>query len=197
MVDSQYLADFFGRDPLKGEQALERLAPLGSEILAALLPVEGPPFSSSQQSMVRLRRLCRILGRTAIPHLIEAIKSAPWHTKTQASPCFAAFTEDWEAFSDRRRLLEITDFDVRRIGIEAIGYYGKPGISSDIWNVTCYDHIEEPSLASKYSTYSFGKLMSHAVEAFIRIFGVSGNYQYLQLVEKLREILRWTPKMRQ
>lgn len=192
MTREQDLADFFGRDPRKGEDALERLANAGSAVLEQVLPIGGrAPEVSYQAATIRLPRLCRKLGRVAIPHLLRVIKEASWHTKTLASPCFSAFPADHAAQEGLYRLLETTDFDIQRIAIEACGYNNYNDTRIDIVDLAKFGRLGQPhSDLIPIDNYSMDKLHSYVIEALLRFFAHEGNALYLKLCEDFLDVCK-------
>lgn len=164
------VADFYGSDPIRGEDAyLELIRRQGIVAIQTLIPLgEGACGPGSIQAEARLHAVALALGPAIIPYLLQALVEGRWGAKLAAAPCFGAFPGNQSAIGGLVGILEHgQDFDTERLTIEALGYAGAE------------DHIQDIVLHSKtgswrppydtISSYPFEKLSSYAVEVLARI----------------------------
>jgi HEAT repeat protein len=160
---------FLSKDPVAGNTVITKLAAHGPEILDLLLE----RTDSSRQVTIRLRKLCGLLGAPAVRHLVNAIRDGSWNAKSRAAPCFVALRGEREAASGLYDLLNVRDFDVQRLAIEAYGYLGHEDAQWNIERLAKYDDLGRDGIV--VNRYSFGKLYTYVVEALTRFFAKSGD----------------------
>lgn len=165
---------FLGKDPVAGNAVIPKLAAHGPEILDTLLE----RADSSRQVAIRLRKLCALLGASAVPRLLNAIRNGSWDTKLRAAPCFAALQGEWSAKNGLYDLLKVRDFDVQRLAIEAVGHLGYRDIRLSIVRLASYDSLDEDGYS--ITDYAFGKLYAYAIEALARLFAKSGDRETIE-----------------
>jgi HEAT repeat protein len=163
------IQSFLGKDPLAGNAVIPKLAAHGPEILDVLLE----SADGSRQVAIRLRKLCTLLGASAVPHLLNAIRDGSWTAKSRAAPCFAAFRGEHSANNGLYNLLKMEEFDIQRLAIEAVGYVGYEAIRSNIVRLASYDSLNHDDVT--INDYPFGKLYSYTIEALARLFAKSGD----------------------
>jgi HEAT repeat protein len=164
---------FLGEDPVAGNAVIAKLAARGPDILDILLE----RADASKQVTIRLRKLCALLGTSAVPRLVSAIRDGSWNAKSRAAPCFAAFAGQQSAKNELYKLLEVSDFDVQRLAVEALGHFGYDALQWDIERLAKHDTVDvirdmDDAIVNEYS---FGKLYTYVIEALARFFSKNGD----------------------
>nr|KZA98539.1 hypothetical protein A4A59_27045 [Rhizobium leguminosarum] len=179
---------FLGTDPIKGEEALGELAAHGASIITRLLQ-EGTGRFGVQQTL-RMRKLCTLIGQDALTPLIDAIRSGEWHVKTAAAPCFSAFEKRNSAAQHALfELLKNSEFDTRRLTIEASGYAGySSNIRWELARLAKFDKLYTEDENADIYDYSFGKLFSYVCEALARGFALTGDESELTHLMEFYEL---------
>ena len=131
---AQLVEAFFGRDPLRGEDAyIELLREQGAGAIETLIPLQGIPDSRSTQISARLKSVAERLGPAIVPYLASVIAEGSWPAKLAAASCFAAFNDEPEIEAPLLKVLERgDDFDAERTAIEALTYLGADGWAWDL-----------------------------------------------------------------
>lgn len=173
---------FLSDDPAVAQESIPELVKLGATVLREILG----SGANSHRQRVLLRMFCEALGPSAIPFLIEAIADGGWSEKVAAAPCFAAFRDHTDAENSLFGLLKNTDFDVRRLTIEAIGYAAYGTVRWEIARLAKYGDLAQDGFS--ISDYAFGKLSYFVIGALVRSFGVSGNEAELSFLEEFLDL---------
>jgi HEAT repeat protein len=167
----ELVKDFYGRDPILGEEASQELVKnWKDDAIEALIPLEVGAHVGTKQVEVRLKQIASALGGRIIPHLVHVIAKGPWYSKQAAAACFSGFSCSDEA---ERPLLDLLkeggNFDAERLAVEALGRLGADGWSynlveyakSGVWRL-------DRSGLDRVSQYPFEKLSSYVLEALAR-----------------------------
>jgi hypothetical protein len=190
MTEAQLVADFYGNDPLRGEDAsLELVRQQGSRAIETLIPLSRVGGGSSLQVVSRLKSVATVLGPGIVPYLVRVIEKGEWSAKLAASPCFAGFEDHPEIEAPLLRVLEkADDFDAERIAIEALGYLGADGWA---WDLVQYakDGDWRPGAREDWdedvSDYPFEKLSSYVLEAISRFAGLARSRERVDSLFRL------------
>src|SRR5918995_441363 len=129
------LADFFGNDPLRGEDAAIALVDeLGPAAIQTLIPLSSSlPGSLSIQVELRLKAVALRLGPSIADYLASVIANSHWHSKRAAASCYGAFEDSPAVEAPLVAILERRgDFDAERIAIEALTNLGADRWASDL-----------------------------------------------------------------
>jgi hypothetical protein len=168
--------DFFGRDPIRGEDAslelLRRLGPSAIETLIPLrVPLEDRRTYPSLQTAARLKSVSERLGPSIVPYLTRVIEEGPWFSKANAAACFAGFEDRREIEAPLLAVLErASDFDAERLAIEALTYLGADKWA---WDLAYYSTagVWRPGTRVEWDDvdrYAFGKTSAYVLEAIAR-----------------------------
>jgi HEAT repeat protein len=164
--------DFFGTDPLRGEDAAIALVhQLGPAAIEALIPLQGAIGSLSRQTEVRLKSVALRVGPTIAPYLSRVIAEGSWLSKGAAALCYAGFDDGPEIEAPLLAILQhASDFDAERMAVDALTQLGADGCA---WDLVAYAKrgvwrpgaIVDPAYVSEYP---FEKLSSYVLEAIAR-----------------------------
>lgn len=169
---SDLVKDFYGNDPIIGENAAnELLSVAGPGAIEALVPMESGLYRHIPQVTTRLKHVASDLGDQIVPYLVSVISSASWLSKMAAAACFSGLKRSTKT---ERALIEILqtsiDFDAKRMAIDSLGRLGADEWSYELerfarFGEWCFRgaHGSPPILK-----YPFAKLSSHTLQAFIR-----------------------------
>jgi HEAT repeat protein len=164
--------DFYGRDPILGEEASQELLKnWKDDAVEALVPLGGYPDVGTKQVEVRLKQIASALGGRIAPHLARAIATAPWGSKQAAAACYSGLSRSDEAESPLIELLEKGgNFDVERNAVEALGRVGADGWSYELIKYAKYGiwRLDDSSGLHRLSLYPFEKLSSYLLQALAR-----------------------------
>ena len=194
LAEDKMAAEFFGADPLKGDDARAYLIERYGVEAAKFLLSSKHASNSKIQVEARLKALAKALGPSIVTTLVETIEHGGWFTKGAASAMFAGLTPTNQTMMPLVSILERdSDFDAQRIAIEALGYLRAYGWSFKLeefcqtgrWNGR--PNLEEPN------HYAFGKLASYVVEALARFSSFGPEYYSLS---QLRRFMLFDKKHR-
>lgn len=169
---SDLVRDFYGNDPIAGEDASQELLKNRSaEAIEALIPLDAGEYSESYQVELRLKYVASVLGNGVLPHLVRAIASAPWRSKCKAAVCFSGLKHSEETEQPLIAILKAAPhFDAERLAIESLGRLGAYGWADELEQYGRFG-IWRPRSALDFglvSEYAFEKLSSYIIEAFTR-----------------------------
>lgn len=183
------ISDFFGKDPIRGEEARINLVEShGAEALPLLLG-SSLAASGSHQVKLRLQAVAASIGPDCASYLASIIREGTWSAKGAASACFGGFRGCRDISASLIDLLkEGDDFDVERMAVEAIGYSGDSGWCRDLiqysktgdWNLR-----EERGI----SDYAFSKLAPYVLPTIVRFIGSANEHSIRGMTGNLREYL--------
>jgi len=189
------ITDFFGTDPLRGEDAaLELVHRLGPDAIEALVPIRDLPGSLSTQVEIRLKSVALRLGPAIAGYLARTIAEGQWHSKRAAAACYAGFETNPDIEAPLVAMLERGgDFDAERIAIEALTNLGADRWAADLVTYARYGTWRPgyPLDLVPISTYAFEKLSSYVLEALTRFVANARNRARVDsLFRLLTEFLR-------
>src|SRR5215211_4937548 len=123
---SDLVKDFYGNDPIAGEDASQELLKTWRpEAIEALIPLDEGAYSETHQVESRLKYVTSILGNKILPHLVRAISTGPWRSKTKAAICFSGLKDSDETEQPLIQILQRgSNFDAERLAIESLGRLG-------------------------------------------------------------------------
>lgn len=168
----ELVKDFYGRDPILGEEASQELLKnWKDDAIEALVPLGGGAHVGTTQVEVRLKQVASALGERIVPHLVRVISTAPWGSKQVAAACFSGLSRSDEA---ERLLIDLLkeggNFDVERLAVEALGRLGVDGWSYHLIEYAKFGiwRYDDDSGLNRVSKYPFEKLSSYVLEALAR-----------------------------
>jgi len=159
-------SDFFGRDPVAGDEALQLAVSHGAAALRLLLPEREYVGSTALQSQIRLGKLTAAVGDAAADHLLTLMRTAGWSVRAVATAAFAGLQDHERVAGDLVDLLQHSDIDLQRHTVEALGYLGSDGWAFDIvqfaqcreWAIQEVRHPSHDYL-NKFACYAFQALV--------------------------------------
>jgi len=188
--------DFFGRDPLKGEDARKALiSEMGAGAIEVIVPLEGGYGCSSLQVESRLKMLGQDLGSKIAPHLLKVLIEAPWNSKTSATPCYGGIEATNKIVTPIIDILKHGEnFENERMAIEALGYLGANAWAFDLAEyaksgIWAFQLPQYGKNGEHISKYPFGKLASYVLEALARFVARSNEINNRALFKQLTEFL--------
>ena len=182
ITEDEYISDFVGEDPVKGEFALAKVASFGPQILDTIIrrSINAP------QQIIRLRKLCTLLGTEAVPSLLNLLECAPSHAKFQAAACFSALRGYVAAHEGLCDLLKQTDFEIRGPTICALGHVGHSDIR---WQLIRLAKFDDPNRdTGPIYEYSFNKLYYVVTSALMRFFANDGDTAKIDTLEEFASL---------
>lgn len=165
---SDLVKDFYGNDPIAGEDACQELLNTWRpEAIEALIPLGVDAYSETHQVESRLKYLTSILGNKILPHLVQAISTGPWRSKTKAAICFSGLKDSDETEQPLIQILQSgRNFDAERLAIESLGRLGAYGWAHELERYARCG-IWKPN-SERLSEYAFEKLSAYVLDAFTR-----------------------------
>jgi hypothetical protein len=169
-LKAQVIEDFYGNDPLLGDNACEELESIGPEAIKDLVPAANCRMTTSSQVELRAERIGKHLGRGIVSHLIKQIVDGTWESKLVAAYFFAGIPKSDEVTSMLIGVLkDNSDVDANRLTIEALGRYGASGWASDLSDFarsgSWADSPRSYDDGGVRSKYHFAKYSSYVLEA--------------------------------
>lgn len=179
--------DFFGSNPLAGDDALWTLAAMQPQAAIALIFDFEGAANSSPQVELRLKSLVAALGPGVIDKLTDIIRAGAWHSAGAAAACFAGLPRTDASSKPLIDILKKGDtVDVERRCIEALGY-----LRADGWSF----YLEDFSRAGRWTDerlpqiyrYAFEKFSSSVIQTLVRFAGAAGETNRHSLLYQLRD----------
>lgn len=168
----ELVGDFYGRDPILGEEASqELLRNWKDDAIEALVPLGGGAHVATKQVELRLKEMASALGERIVSHLVRVIAKGSWDSKVAAAACFSGLGRSDEA---ERALIDLLkeggNFDAERLAVEALGRLGADGWSYDLVGYAKFGmwRFDDSNGLIPISIYPFEKLSSYVLEALAR-----------------------------
>ena len=153
------ITDFFGTDPLGGEDAaLELVHRLGPDAIEALVPIRDLPGSLSTQVEIRLKSVALHLGPAIAGYLARTIAEDSGTANAPRLPAMPVSRPIPTSRPHSSRCSNAGDFDAKRIAIEALTNLGADRWAADLVTYARYGtwRPDYPLDFVPISTYAFG-----------------------------------------
>lgn len=192
--------DFYGSDPILGEEASQELVKnWKDDAIEALVPLGGGAHVGTKQVEVRLKQIASALGGRITPHLVRVIAKGPWDSKQAAAACFSGLSRSDDATRPLIDLLKVgEDFDAGRHAVEALGRLGADGWSYELVKYAKSGRwgFDDDSGLERVSMYPFEKLSSYVLEALARFAAKAANRERAHsLCRELTDLIQLREEM--